>query len=98
MSAPAATLGGGLAATLTVLADAPWPIISGLTVFFTVVSCSQQLVGAWNSLLHGIYDRRALRATEPADVLRYLSRTSSDRPGNPLTSSPDDPTEPSEHG
>ncbi|MFE2972379.1 hypothetical protein ACFXKC_54345 [Streptomyces sp. NPDC059340] len=94
MSAPAATLGGGLAATLTVLADAPWPII----VFVTVVSCSQQLVGAWNSLLHGIYERRALRATEPADVLRYLSRTSSDRRENPLTSSPDDPTEPGEHG
>lgn len=99
MSAPAAAVGGGLAATLTALAHAPWPIVSGLTVFLAVIAGAQQLVSAWNALMHGIYERRALRACAPPEVLAHLNRAlaSSGLANLPLTSA-EDPTEPGRPG
>jgi hypothetical protein len=93
MSAPAATVGGSVAGMLAVMAGAPWWSISGVIAFVTVVNCAQQLVNAWNTLLRGVQERRALRAAEPADVLAYLRNTAaSDGSAHPTDNLP--PTAP----
>ncbi|MEU6195524.1 hypothetical protein [Streptomyces sp. NPDC047061] len=88
MNAPVATAGGTLAISLTALAHTPWPIVSVVTGCFVVVSSAQRLVNAWNTLMRGVYERRALRASEPAEVLAHLSRTPA--------SGDEDPAEPEE--
>jgi hypothetical protein len=88
----AATIGGGVAGTLAAFTDVPWPCICGLIALVHVIGSAQQLADAYNTLMHGINERRALRAVEPATALAYyLSKPpSSDQP----TDLPNDPLPP----
>ncbi|MFF7597742.1 hypothetical protein [Streptomyces mirabilis] len=92
MNTPSATVSGAAAGLLAVMAEEPWWSISGVIAFVTVVGSVQQLVNAWNTLLRGVQERRALRAAEPADVLAYLSNTyASERSASPADSLPTAP-------
>ncbi|MFF8025417.1 hypothetical protein ACFZDJ_30920 [Streptomyces sp. NPDC007896] len=73
---PSGATAGGVAAVITALAHAPWPSIVGVSVGVTLIGNAQQLADAWNTLLRGVYERRALRSAEPAVVIEYFKETS----------------------
>ncbi|MFJ1535571.1 hypothetical protein ACIOFV_45665 [Streptomyces mirabilis] len=84
MNASAVTSGitGGL---LGAVAGAPWWGSCVVIIIFGIVHATQ-LVDAWNKLLRGPHERRALREAQAIDVLAYFSQTpATDTPAQPLT-------------
>ncbi|MFD9658620.1 hypothetical protein [Streptomyces mirabilis] len=83
MNAPAVTSGtGGL---LGAVAAAPWWGSCAVVIIFGI-GHTTQLVDAWNKLLRGPHERRALREAQATDVLAYFSQTpATGTPAQPLT-------------
>ncbi|MFJ1610860.1 hypothetical protein ACIOHS_47345 [Streptomyces sp. NPDC088253] len=74
MNAPAVTsvITGGL---LGAVAGAPWWGTCAVVVIVFGIGHATQLVDAWNKLLRGTHERRALREAQATDVLAYFSQT-----------------------
>ncbi|MFE3415598.1 hypothetical protein ACFXMT_47005 [Streptomyces mirabilis] len=86
MNASAVTSGitGGL---LGAVAGAPWwGSCAVVVIIFGIGGHAPQLIDAWNKLLRGPHERRALREAQATDVLAYFSHTpATDTPAQPLT-------------
>ncbi|MFJ3310892.1 hypothetical protein ACIPSA_49780 [Streptomyces sp. NPDC086549] len=93
-SAVTGVITGGL---LGAVADAPWWSSCAVFVIIFGICHATQLVDAWNKLLRGPHERRALREAQAADVLAYFSETPATRtPAQSLTetSALDPPADP----
>ena len=71
-SAVTGVITGGL---LGAMADAPWWGSCAVVVIIFGICHAAQLVDAWNKLLRGPHERRALREAQATDVLAYLIQT-----------------------
>ncbi|MFE2570947.1 hypothetical protein [Streptomyces mirabilis] len=92
-SAVTSVVTGGL---LGAVADAPWWGSCAVVVIVFGIGHATQLVDAWNKLLRGPHERRALREAQATDVLAYFSQTpATGTPAQPLeeTSAVDPPAD-----